>query len=162
MEPNLGIGIAIGVVTGLIVNFISPPFSKFVNSAFSWLFHFLNPEKFDLTGNWVQVFEEPTSENITVRQKITEKIKLKHIGSVITAEGVTDIDPRSFTYDCTIKHSMLFGEYVKKGEKGNISGSGMIQLIVSPDRLTMEGQTTWYDNDTKRIESSHAIWKKTV
>ena len=162
MDVNIGIGIVIGVFTGLIVNFMSPPFNRFVTACFSWIFQLMNPEKFDLTGNWEQVFDEPKSENTDERQTVTEKIKLKHVGSVITGDGDTDINQRHFSYRCTIKHNLLFGEYVKKGQQGNISGSGMIQLIVSPDRLTMEGQTTWYDNDTKKIESSNAIWKKTI
>lgn len=150
-----------GIFLGLFVNYVSPRFNDWVSAKISRMFHWLNPEKFDLTGNWEQEFDEPDPANPINKRTVKEKISLRHIGSQIKGEGTTSIDPRQFSYKCSIKHSMVFGEYVKKGEKGNISGNGLIQLIVSPDRLSMEGQATWYDNDTKKIESSHSVWNKT-
>ena len=142
MDAKFGIiiGILIGVITGLIVNYISPPFNRTVTSFFSWLFQLMNPDKFDLTGNWEQIFSEPKPQNTEENRKVIEKIKLKHVGANVTGDGVTDIDPRRFVYRCTIKHSQLFGEYLKKGEQGNISGSGMIQLN-SKSRQTNYGRS---------------------
>src|SRR3990167_2811973 len=154
-------GLASGIFLGLFVNYVSPRFNEWINVKLSRISYWLNPEKFDLTGKWEQEFDEPDPANPDNKRTVKEKIELRHIGNQIKGEGTTSVDPRHFNYKCSIKHSMVFGEYVKKGEKGNISGNGLIQLIVSPDRLSMEGQATWYDNDTKKIESSHSVWHKT-
>ncbi len=149
-----------GILLGLLINYISPPFNHFMDRCFSWLFHLVNPDRFDLTGSWTHSFSEPTTNDPSQWQDVKEKVKLQHIGNRVKGEGKTDVARRDFSYRCTVSHNMVFGSYVKEGEKGNMSGSGMIQLIVSPDRVRMQGHATWYDNDTKQIESSKSTWEK--
>lgn len=157
---DLLIGLVAGVFAGVLANYISPRFSKAMNAAFGWAFNFLNPDAFDLSGTWDQSFDEPSPEDPATRRTETERVVLTHIGSVVSGRGESRIEKRQFEYDLRVKHNLVFGSYVKVGEKGNITGHGMIQLIVSPDRLSMEGQGTWFDKDTESIESSPVAWDK--
>lgn len=154
------LGIVLGVIAGLLANYISPPFKRLTDKCFGAIFYLFNPDRFDLTGTWEQTFKELAPPELKQCREVKEKIRLNHIGNVITGSGETDIDTRKFRYQCQIRHNLFFGFYNKIGERGNISGSGMVQLIISPDRLSMEGQATWYDEDTKNIESSHSVWRK--
>lgn len=149
-----------GVVSGLIANYLLPPFRRIVEAMFSQLFYVLNPDKYDLTGKWKQTFTEPSAHDPSQWEEVTEIAEFRHIGNKITGTGETQDDHRQFVYDCKIQHNLVFGTYVKKAQKGNITGNGMIQLIISPDRLKMDGQATWFDHDTNQIESSKCRWEK--
>lgn len=127
---------------------------------FGYLFHVLNPDRFDLTGTWEQTFKEPVPGDLLTQRPETERLKLRHLGSTVTGEGVIESDKRRFRYELRVSHSLVFGSYQKLGERGNITGRGMTQVIVSPDRLTMKGQSTWFDRDTEKIESSEVTWTK--
>lgn len=150
----------IGAVIGLFVNYLSDTFSQCMDSIFEFLFHMFNPEKFDLTGKWEYKFSEPKANNPGEWVEESEKVILKHIGNKLTGTGRTTALVRVFNYVCSVRHNMVFGSYTKVSEKGNITGNGVIQLIVSPDRLSMKGQATWLDTDTNLVESSECIWKK--
>lgn len=160
---STSITLILGAVIGLFVNYLSPPFSRFIDTIFGFFFHLFNPDKFDLSGTWEQKFKEPkpgdSSDSIEWVEEI-EKISIKHIGSKLSGKGKTEIRVREFKYICSISHNMVSGSYTKVSEKGNITGNGVIQLIVSPDRLSMKGQATWFDADTNKVESSECIWKK--
>ena len=153
-------GFAVGILTGFIANYITPRSTYFLDRFFGSIFNAINPDRYDLTGKWEQTFTEPEDANCVNWVTEQESDKLIHIGNRISGKGQTKILPRFFIYDLKVKHNMVFGSYIKKGEKGNITGVGMIQLIVSPDRLEMTGQATWFDSDTKQIESSKSNWKK--
>jgi hypothetical protein len=99
-------------------------------------------------------YQEPDPLDPKNNRDETECLKLSHLGNVVSGIGETKSDKRRFKYDLRVKHNLVFGAYVKVGEKGNITGTGMIQLVVSPDRLGMKGQATWFDRDTERIESA--------
>lgn len=157
---QLLIGFLLGIVGGLITNYISPPFKRTVDSTLGRLFHLLNPDHFDLTGTWEQTFTEPAADG-TTWEEIKETVVLRHLGGTISGKGVTLDNGRIFLYDFRVQHNLVFGSYKKSGAKGNVTGNGVIQMIVSPDRLSMKGQTTWFDNDTERIESSECLWGKT-
>lgn len=150
----------VGVIGGVLTNYISPPVGRFLEGLFSRLFHLLDPSRFDLTGKWSQAFKEPEPENPSRWRETTESIDLRHLGAFISGSGETQNDKRRFRYSMKVQHNLVFGSYVKVGAKGNIAGNGMIQLIVSPDRLSMKGQATWFDHDTERIESSETTWTK--
>ena len=154
------LGFVVGVVASLSANYMSPPFSRFIDSVFGRLFHLLNPDRFDLTGTWSHQFKEPMPGNPTEWRDENEKVPLKHLGATVVGIRKTTVEPREFQYKLKVQHNLIFGSYVKVGEKGNITGSGMIQLIVSPDRLKMRGQATWFDRDTEQIESSQTEWTK--
>jgi hypothetical protein len=154
------VSFALGVFGGLLANYISPPFGRWVQRLFSRLFHILNPDRFDLTGKWEQKFKEPTPEDTSIWRETRELVDLRHLGAVVSGSGETQDDKRRFRYDLNVQHNLVFGSYVKIGAKGNITGNGMIQLIVSPDRVGMKGQATWFDSDTSQIESSVAVWTK--
>jgi hypothetical protein len=50
-----------------------------------------------------------------------------------------------------------FGQ--KKVDRQGVQlGSGMIQMIVDPNRNKMIGSVTWYDSDSKQIEHSKVEW----
>lgn len=151
---------ASGLIIGLFANYISPPFNRLADKVFGWFFCFMDPDRFDLTGTWIQTFTECCEEDLTQWREVKEKIILCHLGNRVSGDGDTDTKPRHFTYSFHVAHNLLFGSYVKKGEKGNVSGSGMIQLIVSSDRIRMEGHATWFDKDTEKIESSPCTWEK--
>lgn len=144
----------LGVIGGLIANHLSRPFSHAVTKALSWTFHVLDPHRFDLSGTWEHSFEEPDPGSSSGKHKETECLRLNHLGNMVSGSGETKADKRNFTYDLQVTHNLVFGSYKKVGEKGNITGSGMIQLVVSPDRLVMAGQATWFDRDTEKIEST--------
>lgn len=150
----------LGCIASLIANYLSPPIRRASESALSFVFHLFNKDRFDLTGKWNQTFSEPEPGNVTKWNEINEVAKLRHLGSRVTGRGETQTPHRIFRYDLIVQHNLVFGAYEKVGEKGNITGKGVIQLIVSPDRLQMEGQETWFDHDTNQIESSKCIWKK--
>src|SRR5574337_960822 len=153
-------GFVLGIIAGFIANYITPGLTTFVNQKISTVFNLLNPDRYDLTGTWEQNFKEPDPAQSSTWISENETIRLKHLGNIITGTGQTKRLPRTFNYDLKAKHNMVFGSYVKKGERGNITGVGMMQLMVSPDRLEMKGQATWFDSDTKQIESSESNWKK--
>ena len=150
----------IGLLIGLIANYVFPSFRKLMDTLIAKIFHIIEPSKFDLTGKWEQQFSEPSPENSSQWAQTTEIIELKQLADSVSGTGTTQNDHRIFLYKCKIQHNMIFGSYTKKGEKGNICGNGMIQLIITPDRLGMKGQATWFDADTERIESSECAWKK--
>jgi len=154
------IGFLLGVAGSLIANYMSPPFSRATGKLLGWAFHFLNPDRFDLTGTWQYDYKEPDPSNPSVHRDETECLKIRHLGSAISGEGETKSDKRKFLYDMRVKHNLVFGSYEKVGEKGNTTGNGLIQLIVSPDRLAMNGQATWFDRDTEKIESAVVSIKK--
>jgi len=157
---QLLLGFLLGIVGGLIANYSSSPFKRAVDSALGRLFHLLNPDRFDLTGTWEQSFTEPATDGNTW-EEIKETVVLRHLGGTVSGRGVTQDNGRIFLYDLRVQHNLVFGSYTKSGAKGNLTGNGVIQMIVSPDRLSMKGQATWFDNDTERIESSECVWSKT-
>lgn len=150
----------VGIVGGVITNYISPPFKRAVDTALGLVFHMLNPDRFDLTGTWEQTFTEPAAD-ATTWEEIKETVVLRHLGGTISARGVTHDNGRVFLYDLRVQHNLVFGSYTKTGAKGSLAGKGVIQTIVSPDRLSMKGQATWFDHDTEKIESSECLWQKT-
>ncbi|MFH1460495.1 MAG: hypothetical protein ABIG64_09045 [Candidatus Omnitrophota bacterium] len=151
---------ALGLLLGLLTNYIFPPFRNFMDSTIATLFHLLNPNKFNLTGKWEHTFKEPSDLDPSKWNETLEIVQLKQFADTVKGTGETQDDHRIFTYTCKIEHDMVNGSYIKKGEQGNICGTGMIQLMVTPDRLSMKGQATWFDRDTQKIESSECIWKK--
>lgn len=153
-------GFLLGIIGSLITSYISPPFKRGVDSLLGRAFHFLNPDRFDLTGTWEQAFTEPATDGKTW-EEIKETVVLRHLAGTISGKGVTQDNGRLFLYDLKVQHNLVFGSYTKSGAKGNVTGNGVIQMIVSPDRLSMKGQATWFDNDTERIESSDCLWSKT-
>lgn len=148
------IGFLLGVVASLVANYMSPPFSRATGKLLSWLFHFLNPDRFDLTGTWEYTYKEPDPSDPNSLREERECLRLRHLGSAVSGEGETKSEKRKFLYDLRVKHNLVFGSYQKVGEKGNTTGNGLIQLIVSPDRVAMNGQATWFDRDTEKIESA--------
>ena len=158
---SISVGFVVGIATGFIANYITPKATTFINKIISSLFNMLNPDRYDLTGTWVQTFKEPDDNGSSEWVDETEQVRLSHLGNIVTGSGVTKSAPRTFIYDLKAKHNMVFGSYVKKCEQGSITGVGMIQLMVSPDRLKMTGQATWFDSDTSQIESSASAWLKT-
>ncbi len=157
---GLMLGFVIGFCASLLANCLSPGFSRLASRMLSRIFHALDPNRFDLTGKWRQVFSEPNEESPPNRVEVSETVQVSHVGNCVTAEGQAENPHRVFRYELRVKHNLVFGSYEKKGERGNITGGGMMQLIVSPDRLQMTGQATWYDRDTNRIESSESRWIK--
>ncbi len=157
---NLICSFIAGVLASLIATYISPPFRRLIDCCFSRIFHLLDPNRYDLTGKWKHVYKEPSPEVPSLWIETEETVQLKHIGSVVTGKGKTTSIPRDFVYDCRTQHNLVFGSYTKQGERGNITGRGLVQVIVSPDRLKMEGQATWFDHDTEKIESSYSRWTK--
>jgi hypothetical protein len=149
-----------GFLASLLANYLLLPFRRVTESMFGWLFHLLNPDRFDLTGKWLQKFSEPTEEDPSKWQETQETVRLRQLGNRISGRGETHDDHRQFQYDFRVQHNLVFGSYKKIGEKGNIAGNGVIQMIVSPDCLGMKGQTTWFDHDTNQIESSGCLWTK--
>lgn len=154
------IAFVLGFMASLLANYSFPPLRRATDALFSWLFHILNPDRFDLTGKWRQGFTEPMTEDPTKWEQVEETVQLKHLGSRVTGIGETHDDHRKFKYDLRVQHNLIFGSYVKSGQRGNITGIGVIQMIVSPDRLQMIGQATWFDHDTNRVESSECTWSK--
>jgi hypothetical protein len=63
----------LGIVGGLITNYISPPFKRTVDTTLGRLFHLLNPDRFDLTDTWEQTFTEPTATDGTTWEEIKER-----------------------------------------------------------------------------------------
>lgn len=150
----------VGFILSLLANYLSPSFKRIVDNIFSWTFHLLDKDRFDLTGKWQQIFREPKSGNPIQCVETKEIVHLKHLGNKISGSGTTQDNHRQFLYDLTVQHNLVYGFYEKIGERGNITGKGVNQMIVSPDRLQMNGQATWFDHDTNKIESSEIIWKK--
>ena len=66
-----------GTLVSLLVNYFSPPFRRFIDSRFTWAFHLLNPNRFDLTGKWKQAFKEPSPEDPEQWRDVEEVIELK-------------------------------------------------------------------------------------
>jgi len=86
---------------------------------------------------------------------------MRHVGSIVSGMGEVVGDGRRFNYELRVRHNMVYGTYTKIAqEKGNVTGNGLIQLLVSPDRLSMKGQATWFDRDSEKIESSDVEWTK--
>ncbi len=85
---ELFLGFLLGIVGGLITNYISPPFKRAVDSTLGRLFHLLNPDGFDLTGTWEQTFTEPATDGKTW-EEIKETVVLRHLGGTVSGEGVT-------------------------------------------------------------------------
>lgn len=152
----------LGVVAGLIANYLSPPIRRMVERVLGWAFHFINPDRFDLTGTWRHTYSEPTPGTPQVRRSCEETVRVRHVGSIVGGTGEVTGDGRRFNYELRVRHNMVFGTYTKvTREKGNVTGNGLIQLLVSPDRLSMKGQATWFDRDSEKIESSYVEWTKT-
>lgn len=154
------IAFALGFLASLLANYFLPPFRSAMDGGVAWLCHLLNPGRFDLTGKWRQTFREPTNSDPSQWEDIEETVTLRHLGNRVTGRGETQDNHRVFRYSCRVQHDLVFGTYVKKGERGNTTGSGMVQLVVTPDRLQMHGYATWFDHDTERIESSKVVWKR--
>lgn len=55
------IGFVLGIPAGLIANYFSPPFSKWVTGLLGSLAHRWDPDHHDLTGTWQATTEEPDS-----------------------------------------------------------------------------------------------------
>lgn len=157
---SLIIGLVAGILAGLIANYTTPAFTQFVNIKLSMIVNMFDPDRFDLTGKWEQSFHEPSENDPKKWVETKEIVQLNHYGNIITGRGETQRLHRVFYYDFKVKHNMVFGLYLKKGEKGNLTGAGMSQLMVTPDRLEMNGQATWFDHETNKIESSEVLWKK--
>jgi hypothetical protein len=92
------------------------------------------------------------------KRKCTERINVTQLGSSISGIGEIKGDNRTFIYSLTLAHNMIYGAYTKNGLKGNLTGHGMSQLIINAERTQMKGQSTWFDADTQKIESSEVIW----
>lgn len=161
---ELVIGFLLGIPAGLLANYFSPPFSRFMARVFGSIAFKLNPDRFDLTGVWVAISEEPSSTDTTVRSRVEERIDLDHVGAVITgrSETVEAASPaRRFFYEMRVSQNMVYGPYKKiTRESGVQLGGGMIQMIIDLGRREMLGRVTWYDSDTKQIEHSAVVWKK--
>ncbi|GCB04432.1 hypothetical protein PSUB009319_20630 [Ralstonia sp. SET104] len=157
-DGSVLIGFLLGVLGGLIANYLSPPFAKIVSQSLGFLVNLVNPERFDLAGVWQQTFDEPDPAKPSVRRTETERVQLSHIGSVLTGVGKTTVQPRDFSCDLRVSHSMVFGAYKKVGRQGSLTGQGMVQLIVNASRTEMIGCATWYDQDTDKIESASVKW----
>lgn len=157
---------AVAFALGLLVNFFSPTFSRWLLKKLSRLLHRVDKTRFDLSGTWQHTCDEPTPGAVTIPRTIVEVVKLAQLGNTVTGSGVTNIDPRTFIYSLTVNNNMVFGSYVKTsqnavpGQQGSINGTGMVQLIVDPDRMSMLGQATWFDSDTQNIESAEVTWKR--
>jgi len=160
MSPSLALlgSFVLGLVASLAANRLSPSFNFFIDNILSRLFHALNPDALDLSGTWRQSCAEPTSATGDIREIVFEVIYLKHLGARISAKGKMEGDGREFLYDLRLKQRLVFGAYSKSGAKGSVTGTGMVQLIVSPDCKKLSGQATWFDSDTQRIESSGVEW----
>ena len=156
---QLFIGFVLGIVSGLVANYVSPSLNRLVDSSLGWLFHLLDPDRFDLTGTWEQTFAEPT-EDAAMWEEVKELVNFRHLGARVTGKGTTRDNGRIFSYDLRVQHNLVFGSYRKTGAKGNVAGNGVVQMIVSPDRLSMKGQATWFDHDTEKIESGECQWEK--
>ena len=104
----------VAILLGLFVNYISPPFNRFVGRCFSWLFHLFDPDRFDLSGMWEQTFHEREPQNLDEFREVKETVRLKHLGNTVSGNGKTDIDPRDISYPGRIEHNLFFGSYVKK------------------------------------------------
>ncbi|MDP3350702.1 MAG: hypothetical protein Q8S92_17050 [Hydrogenophaga sp.] len=157
------VNLFVGALVALLVNFFSPTFSRWVVALFSKLLWLLDPNRFDLTGTWRHTYLEPTPGNVETLRTIVETVKLKQVGTTVVGQGETDIDKRTFHYSLRINNNMVFGEYVKTGlrtQPGSISGAGMVQTIIDPGRMVMNGRATWFDNDTHAIESSEIRWER--
>ncbi|WP_418118297.1 hypothetical protein [Variovorax sp. 350MFTsu5.1] len=157
---DLLLGFVFGIVSGLVANFFSPAFSEWVVRSMSRLLHWADKERFDLTGIWEQTCLEPTPGEPTVLREVKERVELRQLGVTVKGEGATTIDPRNFTYTMRVTRSMVFGSYNKRGQRGNITGSGMIQLILNGGSTQMDGYATWFDSDTDKIESSKVTWRR--
>lgn len=157
---ELLLGFFLGIVSGLVANFFSPAFSMGVLRTFSRLLYWADSERFDLTGTWEHTCLEPTPGAPEVLRQVKERVELNQLGVTVTGTGRTDIDPREFTYSMRVSRSMVFGSYNKRGQRGNITGSGMVQLVVDAASMRMEGQATWFDTDTEKIESSKVSWRR--
>ena len=147
-------GFLVGVIGSMIANYLSPPFARFVITLFGRVSSFINPDRFDLTGTWQITYLEPEHNNIQNIVEEVEKAAFNHIGNRVTGESRSERYIREFDYVLTVKHNLVYGEYTKRAAKGNISGTGLVQVIVSPDRIRMDGQMTWFDQETGKIESS--------
>jgi hypothetical protein len=123
--------------------------------------HRLDPDRYDLTGTWQALSEEPDSPNTSIRVPVEERIEITQVGNSIDCKSaVTGSDPREFRYRLKVSHSMVYGTYEKKVDRPGVQlGSGMIQMIIDPNRKKMAGSVTWYDSDTGQIEHSKAEWK---
>jgi hypothetical protein len=150
-----------GVLSGVFVNHIFPFIGRSIEWIISNLLYFVDKNRVNLNGTWEQVFTEPASKKSAKWKVAKEKVELRHFGSSLSGKGITKKDKRVFEYKCKVQHSMVFGSYKKKtAAQGNITGNGMIQLMITPDRTGMIGQATWYDKDTEKIESSKSTWTK--
>jgi hypothetical protein len=147
-----------GFIVGFITNYLTPIFDKTMDSFFGALLHRLDKDRINLTGTWQQTYTEPPAGGGDVWITTTERIELKQGWKAVTGTGETTNHPRTFQYELTIKHDLVFGNYEKKGQQGNLTGTGMTQMIVSKDRKTMIGQATWLDSDTNQIESCKVSW----
>ncbi len=129
------LGYIAGVLSTLLANYFSPPFRKTMDGLFAWFSYRVDPHRFDLNGKWIYKYHEPVSKDPDNRRETQEEVILMHRGRTVTGKGVTqDEDKRRFTYYCKVQHNLLFGSYIKEGEKGSIPGNGMVQVIISPDR----------------------------
>lgn len=157
---ELLLGFLLGIFSGLVANFFSPAFSMWVLRIFSSLLYSADPGRCDLTGTWEHTYLEPTPGAPNGLRTVKERVELNQLGVTVTGTGITDIDRREFTYSMRVSRSMVFGSYNKRGQRGNITGSGMVQLVVDASCGQMEGQATWFDTDTQRIESSKVSWRR--
>jgi hypothetical protein len=151
-------GFVLGVTSGLIANFFSPAFSRWARKVLSRVLFFADASRYDLSGVWRYTYQEPSPGVAHVPRTINERVKLKQLGIAVDGNGITDVDPREFAYTLTVDNHLVYGPYQKKALKGNIVGTGMIQLVVAADRKSMTGQVTWFDGDTSRIESAPVTW----
>lgn len=157
---NALFGFIVGVLGGLVANFLSPAFSDWVLTTFSRIMFSIDRDRFDLSGVWEHSFDEPIPDAPEKVRAIKERVELRQLGVTVTGVGRTDVDPRDFVYTMRVSQSMVYGSYRKRAPKGNITGAGMVQLIVDPGTQIMMGQATWFDSDTKQIESSRVAWKR--
>lgn len=157
---DLLVGFILGIFGGLIANFFSPGFSRWVLRVLSKLLFFADSSRYDLSGLWKYEYEEPSPGAPHVPRKIIERVDLRHLGMTVDGKGTTDVDPREFSYKLTVNNNLLYGKYTKKALRGSIVGTGMVQLVVSADRGSMTGQVTWFDGDTGKIESALVNWAR--
>lgn len=111
----------LGVVGGLLANYLSLPFSRGVTKMLSWMFHILDPNRFDLSGTWEHTFEEPDPGNPLSKRKETECLRLNHLGNVVSGTGETKLDKRYFAYELHVTHNLVFMAPTPKKARRGIS-----------------------------------------
>ncbi|MGH3849839.1 MAG: hypothetical protein ACRDRT_09065 [Pseudonocardiaceae bacterium] len=158
---ELILGFLVGVISGIVANYFSPAFSRFLARTLGSIAFRFNPDRFDLTGVWIATSEEPASTDSLVRCAVTERVEVTHLGALIQGRSMVTADGRKFNYELRVSQNMLYGAYKKEVNASGVQlGGGMIQMIIGLDRSKMMGSVTWYDSDTQKIEHASVSWAR--